>query len=274
MALIPGICTQCGATLSLESNSDAMVCPYCNTPFIVEKAIQKYNITNNIKADTIIINNSEKDFEIVAGKLIKYKGEAKDVVIPDCVSSIGDSAFSRLKIRSVKIPSSVKEIQGLPFAGCNELEKVEFSKGLITIYGGLSGYGPFMNCTKLKELRFPDSLRKVTGNLGGDIETLYLSSKTIASEDFNGSIWCKDFNKISNIYVDEKLVDDEKTLLEVFPNTLVARQYSQKNSWEEQGLCKFCGGKFKGLFTKTCTVCGKKTSDQITYFDIKKIQLF
>jgi len=26
---------------------------------------------------------------------------------------------------------------------------------------------------------------------------------------------------------------------------------------EEQGLCRFCGGKFKGLFKKVCSQCGK-----------------
>jgi hypothetical protein len=27
-------------------------------------------------------------------------------------------------------------------------------------------------------------------------------------------------------------------------------------SWEEQGLCRHCGGKMGGLFTKKCKSCG------------------
>ena len=41
MPLVPGICTQCGATLSADTSKDRMLCPYCGTPFIVEKAINK-----------------------------------------------------------------------------------------------------------------------------------------------------------------------------------------------------------------------------------------
>jgi len=28
--------------------------------------------------------------------------------------------------------------------------------------------------------------------------------------------------------------------------------------FRRDGLCQHCGGSFKGLFTKTCTKCGKK----------------
>jgi hypothetical protein len=32
----------------------------------------------------------------------------------------------------------------------------------------------------------------------------------------------------------------------------------QWQAWECAGLCRFCGGKFKGLFTKVCIDCGKE----------------
>ena len=28
--------------------------------------------------------------------------------------------------------------------------------------------------------------------------------------------------------------------------------------WQAQGLCKYCGGKLGGLFTKKCKSCGKE----------------
>lgn len=30
------------------------------------------------------------------------------------------------------------------------------------------------------------------------------------------------------------------------------------NKYCAQGLCKYCGGTFKGLFTKKCASCGKE----------------
>ena len=53
MALVAAKCTNCGANLQVDSDKDAAVCPYCGTPFIVEKAINNYHITNNIKADVV-----------------------------------------------------------------------------------------------------------------------------------------------------------------------------------------------------------------------------
>ena len=42
--LVPAICTQCGGQLEVDPTQEAAVCKYCGTPFIVEKAIQNYNI--------------------------------------------------------------------------------------------------------------------------------------------------------------------------------------------------------------------------------------
>ena len=42
--LVPAICTQCGASLQVDPNLEAAVCKYCNTPFIIEKAINNYNV--------------------------------------------------------------------------------------------------------------------------------------------------------------------------------------------------------------------------------------
>lgn len=53
MAIVPAICAQCGATLKVESNNDAVICDFCGTPFVIEKAINNYNITNNITASSV-----------------------------------------------------------------------------------------------------------------------------------------------------------------------------------------------------------------------------
>ena len=50
MPLVPARCTCCGAALTLDPSQEAAVCPYCNTPFIVEKAI-------NVAADICVLTN-------------------------------------------------------------------------------------------------------------------------------------------------------------------------------------------------------------------------
>lgn len=62
MALVPAICTQCGAQIEVDNTHEAGICKFCGTPFITEKAINQYtsvhNVTQNI---TKIIYGNEKD---------------------------------------------------------------------------------------------------------------------------------------------------------------------------------------------------------------------
>ena len=42
MALVPAICTQCGAQIEVDDTHEAGVCNHCGTAFITEKAINNY----------------------------------------------------------------------------------------------------------------------------------------------------------------------------------------------------------------------------------------
>ncbi|WP_026662257.1 hypothetical protein [Butyrivibrio proteoclasticus] len=42
--IVPASCTQCGGTVEVDPQTDIATCPFCGTPFIVEKAINNYNI--------------------------------------------------------------------------------------------------------------------------------------------------------------------------------------------------------------------------------------
>ena len=41
---VPAVCPKCGGQLEVDPTQEAAVCKYCGTPFVVEKAIQNYNI--------------------------------------------------------------------------------------------------------------------------------------------------------------------------------------------------------------------------------------
>jgi len=55
--LVSACCTNCGAGLQVDPGLQAAVCPFCNTPYIVERAIQNFNITNNYIVQGADTNN-------------------------------------------------------------------------------------------------------------------------------------------------------------------------------------------------------------------------
>lgn len=64
MPLVPAKCTQCGATIEVNPNAKKLICRYCGNEFIVEKAINNYNVSinasvvnNNFDGAVIYMNN-------------------------------------------------------------------------------------------------------------------------------------------------------------------------------------------------------------------------
>ena len=45
MPLVNAKGTNYGASLEVDNTKDVAVCPYCKTPYIIEKAINYYNTT-------------------------------------------------------------------------------------------------------------------------------------------------------------------------------------------------------------------------------------
>lgn len=66
--LVAAKCTNCGGSLTVDAGLEAALCPYCNTPYIVEKAIQNYKITNNYIGTQINIEGVSADNLISLGE--------------------------------------------------------------------------------------------------------------------------------------------------------------------------------------------------------------
>ena len=74
MPLVKAVCTNCGASLEVDNAKDAAICPYCSTPYIVEKAINQYVMNvNNLNAGIVNLvqeDKSEKLFKNAATQLM------------------------------------------------------------------------------------------------------------------------------------------------------------------------------------------------------------
>ena len=144
--------------LLVENDKDAAICPFCNSAYIVEKAINNYNI-GNINANVVNIYgcNIPNDFVIRAGILEGYNGASSDITVPDNVIRISQKAFSGLPgIRSVILPKSITEIPDAAFEECADLEEVIICSGVKTI-----GSRAFSGCSKLKGIILPDSIENI-----------------------------------------------------------------------------------------------------------------
>lgn len=56
MPLVKAQCTNCNAPLEVDDNKEAAICPHCGTPYIVEKAINYFEVNNTFVGATININ--------------------------------------------------------------------------------------------------------------------------------------------------------------------------------------------------------------------------
>lgn len=58
--LVPGTCTNCGASLQVDPSLQAAICPACGTPYIVQQAINNFNINSSgsINIEKAVINAS------------------------------------------------------------------------------------------------------------------------------------------------------------------------------------------------------------------------
>lgn len=134
--------------------------------------------------------NPASDFEYTISEsgevqITKYVGRDSTVVIPaqieeKTVVSIGEKAFYESTITSLVMPDTITEVGYLAFCGCKSLEKVTFSKNLVTIKevafsdclalqeADLSAdslkvlaTGAFFNCEALKEVTFGKNITDI-----------------------------------------------------------------------------------------------------------------
>lgn len=140
---------------------------------------------------TVHAEASEDGFviEYIGGEkyITDYNGSGGDIVIPDGISGIGETAFQfNDTITAITFPASCKKIDTMAFSwttgiksvtfegdmedvgfmaflGCTALEKVTFMGDVVSsdsedVFGGLAA-NAFMGCPKLKTVEFAENSR-------------------------------------------------------------------------------------------------------------------
>lgn len=92
-------------------------------------------------------------------KLYSCPKDATNVVVPDGVEIIDDSAFSDCRsLQEVKLPDSVLEIKHHGFLHCYKLASITLPDKLTAI-----GYGAFSHCGSIKSLKIPRGVKEIEG---------------------------------------------------------------------------------------------------------------
>ncbi len=83
------------------------------------------------------------EFISICGVLIQYKGNSKNITIPDGVETIGPHAFGRCeKLETICLPASLKKLSKNSFHLCDNL----------TIYAPKGSYAE--SCAKIMNIPF------------------------------------------------------------------------------------------------------------------------
>ena len=163
----------------------------------------------------------------------------KTVNIPDGVTNIYDCAFSWCEsLESITIPNSVTYIGPGAFVRCSSLTSIVIPDSVTSI-----GEGAFRACTNLKLVKIPSN-KKISWGRDVFTETAYFA-------EFNRKMEEEAAKQAAIWEVERKR---QKAIIE-------AERQRTVEMWKQQGLCEYCGGKFRGLIAvrgSVCSKCGKR----------------
>lgn len=99
--------------------------------------------------------------KIICDRAFEDCKSLRSLVIPNSVTSIGESAFSFCSsLKSIVLPDGITSIGDETFFGCSSLASLVIPDGVTSI-----GNGAFAYCGSLKNLVLPESVVSIKGNL-------------------------------------------------------------------------------------------------------------
>ena len=207
-----------------------------------------------IRSDT---QGRNSDFEIKDGVLLKYRGAAKNVVVPDGVSEIGKYAFyehdKTSDIERIVLPESLTRIDDYAFMNCKKLKDVIIPDGVEYLSG-------FYGCSSIKSIEIPRSVETI----GDHAFTLCTKLIDASLPDSVSSIGYAAFMDCKNL-VNVNITDNVQYIgISAFAGC------SRLNSKDKQKIESLSARNNRNNDEGTSKVSSKETS--IIYSDIKRLK--
>ena len=154
---------------------------------IKEFTIDKDN--PNFTAIDGVIYNKELTKPVIA-----IQGVAKNVVIPETVTYIGDTFSGCKSLESITIPDSVTSIGNGAFYGCSGLTSITIPDSVTNI-----GWGAFRDCGSLASITIPDSVTSINDWAFSDCNSLKSINipDSVISIGYGAFFRCKDLTSIT-----------------------------------------------------------------------------
>ena len=163
----------------------------------------------------------------------------KSTVIPNTVTSIGDSAFSgRAYLESITIPNSVTSIGDYAFSSCSSLTSVNIPESVIRI-----GENAFRICSDLESIIIPKSVTTIE-------DATFLSCNSLKNVYYTGSQ--EQWNSIVIKDNNEKLTS--ATIICNF----IPHEHQYNGVVTKEANCSETG-----IMTYTCSVCAATKTEEI-----------
>ena len=98
---VPAKCTNCGASLNVDPGQTAAVCPYCNSAYVVEKAIREYNIrvSGNLTVNGAQININGKNIDNLLERANQYASDGDFDKAVEYFNEVLDSDINTLQVK-------------------------------------------------------------------------------------------------------------------------------------------------------------------------------
>ena len=157
------------------------------------------------------------DFTVQFGRLVAYRGESAEVVVPDNVTGIGRRAFHFSNVTSVTLPDSVTEIEQEAFMYA-KLTHIQFGHGIKKI-----GADAFLCDLDKKEYLYP-KLPIAVFSKGDQRRALYHFVHNAKAGNYTAEVYKKNLTYVRSHLLDEieykrvcidTLMEDPELLKEV-----------------------------------------------------------
>ena len=177
---------------------------YCNC---IVKSFSKHfifenNVLYNADKTTLIAFISEQETFIIPNSVTSIGNSAfygceslQEISIPNSVTSIGDHAFSFCRsLQKISIPDSVTSIGDSAFYVCQSLQEISIPNSVTSI-----GNSAFEDCTSLQEISIPNSVTNIGNSAFADCNSLQEIAipNSVTSIGYDAFVLCNSLREIT-----------------------------------------------------------------------------